>query len=78
MSAQPAEPATTLPDPMDGDHPGEHLVEFLEQDQLVTETFKPVPKANLSPAAIAALWALRVFAVTVSAMVLYTFIVQLH
>jgi hypothetical protein len=75
MSAQ---PSTTLPDPMDGDRPGEQLVEFLERDQLVAETFKPVPKAELGPAAVAALWSLRVFVVIVSAMVLYTFFVQLH
>ena len=50
----------------------------LERDQLVAETSRPVPPAELSPHAAAALWALRVFVVLVSLMVIYTFIHELH
>jgi hypothetical protein len=50
----------------------------LEHGQLVAETSRPVPRAALSARAAAGLWALRVFAVIVSLMVIYTFIDQLH
>ncbi len=53
-------------------------VMHLERDQLVAETFRRVPRAALSARAAAGLWALRVFAVLVSLMVIYTFIDQLH
>ena len=49
----------------------------LERDQFVAETSRPVPRAALSPHARAGLWALRVFVVLVSLMVIYTFIDQL-
>jgi hypothetical protein len=50
----------------------------LERGQLVTETSRPVPRAALSAFATAGLWALRVFAVVVSLMVIYTFVGQLQ
>jgi hypothetical protein len=53
-------------------------VMHLERGQLVTETSRPVPRAVLGARAVAALWALRVFVVLVSLMVIYTFIDQLH
>jgi hypothetical protein len=53
-------------------------VMHLERDQLVAETSRPVPRAALNARAAAGLWALRVFAVLVSLMVIYTFIDQLH
>jgi hypothetical protein len=53
------------------------LVKHLERGQLVTETSRPVPRAALSAHASAGLWALRVFAVLVSLMVIYTFSDQL-
>jgi hypothetical protein len=53
------------------------LPHYLEPDQLVTETSRPVPPASLSGRARAGLWALRVFVTIVSAMVVYTFISQL-
>jgi hypothetical protein len=53
-------------------------VMHLELGQLVTETSRPVPRAALSARAAAGLWALRVFAVLVSLMVVYTFIGQLR
>jgi hypothetical protein len=54
------------------------LVKHLERGQLVTETSRPVPRAALSARAAAGLWALRVFAVLVSLMVIYTFTDQLR
>ena len=50
----------------------------LERDQIVAETSRPVARAALSARATAGLWALRVFVVLVSLMVIYTFIDQLH
>jgi hypothetical protein len=55
----------------------DELIMYLEPDQFVAETSRPVPRARLSPRAIAGLWALRVFVVLVSLMVIYTFIEQL-
>ena len=51
---------------------------FLERDQLVADTSRPVPRANLSPRTSLALWALRVFVLVVSFMVIYTFVSQLR
>jgi hypothetical protein len=56
----------------------DELIMHLERDQFVAETSRPVPRAALSSRATAGLWALRVFVVLVSLMVLYTFIDQLH
>ncbi len=55
----------------------EELILFLERDQLVADTSKPVPRAQLSPRVNAALWGLRLFVLIVSAMVIYTFVHQL-
>jgi hypothetical protein len=55
----------------------QELVAYLESDQLVAERSRPVGRAQLSPRVNAALWALRVFAIVVSAMVIYTFVAQL-
>jgi hypothetical protein len=55
----------------------EEMVMFLERDQLVSDKSRPVPRARLSRRATMGLWALRVFAIVVSAMVVYTFISQL-
>jgi hypothetical protein len=60
------------------DEHGEELIMHLERDQLVAETFRPVAPARLGRRALLGLWALRVFAVLVSAMVLYTFLARLH
>jgi hypothetical protein len=56
----------------------DELIMHLERDQFVAETSRPVPRARLSSRATAGLWALRVFVVLVSLMVIYTFIEQLH
>ena len=56
----------------------DELIMHLERDQFVAETSRPVPRAPLSTGTTAALWALRLFVVIVSLMVIYTFIDQLH
>jgi hypothetical protein len=56
----------------------DELILYLERDQFVAETSRPVPGAALSARATAGLWALRLFVVLVSLMVIYTFIHQLH
>ncbi|MBV8431708.1 MAG: hypothetical protein JO244_11125 [Solirubrobacterales bacterium] len=55
----------------------EVLPNYLEADQLAAETSRPVPRAVLSRRTVIGLWALRVFVVTVSAMVVYVFVSQL-
>ncbi|MCW3019867.1 MAG: hypothetical protein JWN10_2175 [Solirubrobacterales bacterium] len=61
---------------MSADSP-EELIMHLERDQLVAETSRPVARAALGARTIAALWALRLFVVLVSLMVIYTFAEQL-
>jgi len=56
---------------------GEQAI-HLERGQLVTEASRPVPRAALGAGAAAGLLALRVFAVIVGLMVIYTFIGQLR
>jgi len=56
----------------------DQLIMHLERDQFVAETSRAVPRAALSTRTTAALWALRVFVVLVSLMVIYTFFEQLH
>jgi hypothetical protein len=55
----------------------QELVEFLERDQLNAGTSRPVPRLALSRRMSVGLWALRTFAIIVSAMVIYTFVSQL-
>ena len=49
----------------------------LERDQLTAGRRRLLPRAQLTPAASVGLWALRIFCLIVSAMVIYTFIAQL-
>ncbi len=56
----------------------DELIMHLERAQFVAETSRPVPLMRLGAGATAALWALRIFVLVVSAMVIYTFVVQLH
>jgi hypothetical protein len=56
----------------------DELILHLERDQFVAETSRPVPQAMLGARTTATLWALRVFVVLVSLMVIYTFIDQLR
>jgi len=57
--------------------PDDILPNYLEADQLAAETSRPVPRAALSRRATVGLWALRVFVIAGSAMVIYVFISQL-
>jgi hypothetical protein len=57
--------------------PDEVLPNYLEADQLAAETSRPVPRSALSRTQLFALWALRVFVVVGSVMVIYVFISQL-
>jgi hypothetical protein len=56
----------------------EELIMFLERDQLVSNRSKPVERAQLGRGATIGLWALRIFVMVVSAMVIYTFVAQLN
>ena len=56
----------------------EELIEYLERDQLVADTSIPVPPAHLGRRAAVLLWALRVMVLVVGAMVIYTFVANLH
>jgi hypothetical protein len=73
-------PATNRTDPPERTEPSEdeELIMFLERDQLVRDRSKPVARAPLGRGATRALWALRIFVLVVSFMVIYTFIAQLH
>jgi hypothetical protein len=53
------------------------LIAYLESDQLVARRSRPVSRARLGRGANIGLWALRVFVIVVSAMVIYTFVAQL-
>jgi hypothetical protein len=65
--------------PMMGPDEFPDLVEYLEPDQLVQAKRQyPVARKALSKRANAWLWALRVFAIVLTAMVVYTFVSQLH
>jgi hypothetical protein len=54
--------------------PQRPLIADLEPDQLVHETLRPVPPAQLSRRARAGLWALRIFAIALGVMVIYAFV----
>lgn len=56
--------------------PDEDLINFLEPDQLVADTSRPLPRAQLSRRAHAALWMLRVFVIVLAVLVIYVFISQ--
>jgi hypothetical protein len=77
MRASPPNELAELAPPQREDTRDEIIMD-LERDQFVAETSRPVAQAPLSAPAIAALWALRVFVIVVSVMVVYTFIDQLH
>jgi hypothetical protein len=49
---------------------------FLDSGQLTLDPSLPVPRAQLSRRVSGALWALRLFVIVVSAMVIYTFVSQ--
>lgn len=57
--------------------PNDHPLAYLEPDQLVAHTSRPLPRRELRGPGAVALWALRVFTLLVGAMVIYTFIAQI-
>ena len=73
MPDTPTNPATANPLPQEKERADQELVMFLEPDQLVADTSVPVPRASLGRRANAGLWALRVFIILISIMVIYTF-----
>jgi len=76
--APPSTPATpSTPSTHESQHDGADLSSFLEQDQLVADTDRPVPRAQLTARASTALWILRIFTILVGAMVIYVFFSQL-
>jgi len=56
---------------------GEEPGTFLEPDQLVVNTARPLPRTTLTARANAALWGLRVLVCVLGAMVVYAFVSQL-
>ena len=50
---------------------------YLERDQYVAQTSRPVPRAVLGRRAQVGLWILRVVAIIMALMVIYTFVSQL-
>jgi hypothetical protein len=50
---------------------------YLERDQLVADTNRPLPPARLGRWARAGLWSLRVLFAVMGVLVIYTFIAQL-
>lgn len=66
------------PDDQDREYrPDDVLPNYLEADQLATETSRAVPRARLSRAVTAGLWLLRAYVVVMAAMVIYVFASQL-
>jgi hypothetical protein len=54
--------------------PDEDLIESLEPDQLVVAMNSPLPQRSLGRLATFGLYALRVFLVVITAMVIYAFV----
>ena len=73
-----AEPAAATPAFRMRAQADQQIATILEPGQLVAETQQPIPRAQLSRRAHAALWALRIFVIATSAMVIYTFFSQLR
>ena len=58
-------------------HHESQLIDSLEPDQLVAAVAKPLPRLQLSSPVRIALWAVRIFVLIISSLVVYTFIVKL-
>ncbi len=72
------DPGVSERNPQPPKHGEDEPLVHLARGQFVAETSRPVARAALSARATAGLWALRVFVVVVSLMVIYTFIDQLR
>ena len=53
------------------------LIQSLEPDQLVAAVAKPIPRLQLRRSVVIALWAVRLFVLLISVLVVYTFIMKL-
>ena len=58
-------------------HHESQLIESLEPDQLVAAVAKPLPRLQLSRPVLIALWAVRLFVLLISVLVVYTFVAKL-
>ena len=58
--------------------PEEDLIAGLEPDQLVDAMESKLPRRRIGPWAEAALWALRVFVLLMSVLIVYTFVAGLR
>lgn len=59
-------------------HLDSELIEGLEPDQLIETSSVPLPLLQLSHPWRIALWALRVFALLITTLVVYTFVAKLR
>ncbi len=59
-------------------NPGGETTEFSQPNQLMADTTNRLPRAPLTPPARAGLWALRIFVLLITTMVIYTFIAKLN
>ena len=64
-------------DRMSHGHPDDELLSALEPDQLIAASSRPLPRYRLSRPVSMGLWALRVFVLIITAMVVYTFLLAL-
>jgi hypothetical protein len=58
-------------------HQESELIDSLEPDQLVMAVAKPLPRLQLSRPVRIALWAVRIFVLIITVLVVYTFVVKL-
>jgi len=58
-------------------HRESELIDSLEPDQLVAAVAKPLPRLRLSRSVRTALWAVRIFVLIITVLVIYTFVVKL-
>ncbi len=59
-------------------HPEHELIEGLEPDQVVSVASRRLPRYTMTRRVKIALWAMRIFSVLITAMVVFTFVVGLH
>ena len=52
-------------------------IQTQEPDQLVAAVAKPLPRLQLSRSVVITLWAVRLFVLLISVLVVYTFVVKL-
>lgn len=58
-------------------HPDHELIAWLEPDQLVATSSLPLPRMQLSRRRDVAFWALRIFVLLTTGLVVYVFIASL-